>query len=77
MKPAVETYTSRLDEAAARDLAATMRNAESLQARDADPRPLPDAPSPMAFDMALLPESLRDDNPLGIWRRHDGVLGKL
>lgn len=25
----------------------------------------------------LLPESLRDDNPLGIWRRHDGVLGKL
>jgi NADP-dependent aldehyde dehydrogenase len=24
----------------------------------------------------LLPESLRDDNPLGIWRRHDGVLGK-
>lgn len=59
MKPAVETYTSRLDEAAARDLAATMRNAESLQARDAEPRPLPDAPSPMAFDMALLPESLR------------------
>jgi NADP-dependent aldehyde dehydrogenase len=25
----------------------------------------------------LLPESLRDDNPLGIWRRHDGVLGKV
>jgi NADP-dependent aldehyde dehydrogenase len=24
----------------------------------------------------LLPESLRDDNPLGIWRRKDGVLGK-
>ena len=24
----------------------------------------------------LLPESLRDGNPLGIWRRKDGVLGK-
>ena len=24
----------------------------------------------------LLPEALRDDNPLGIWRRKDGVLGK-
>ena len=24
----------------------------------------------------LLPESLRDDNPLSIWRRKDGVLGK-
>lgn len=47
------------DENAARDLAATMRNEESLQARDAEPRPLPDAPSPMAFDMALLPGSLR------------------
>ncbi|MBK7042237.1 MAG: DUF3987 domain-containing protein [Rhodanobacteraceae bacterium] len=59
MKPAIDVYTSRLDEDAARDLAATMRNAESMQARDAEPRPLPDAPSPMPFDMALLPESLR------------------
>ena len=59
MKPAIDVYTSRLDEDAARDLAATMRNAESMQARDAEPRPLPDAPSPMAFDMALLPGSLR------------------
>jgi NADP-dependent aldehyde dehydrogenase len=24
----------------------------------------------------LLPEALRDGNPLGIWRRRDGVLGK-
>jgi NADP-dependent aldehyde dehydrogenase len=25
---------------------------------------------------SLLPEVLRDDNPRGIWRRHDGALGK-
>lgn len=25
---------------------------------------------------ALLPDALRDDNPLGIWRRRDGALGK-
>jgi NADP-dependent aldehyde dehydrogenase len=25
---------------------------------------------------ALLPESLRDGNPSGIWRRVDGALGK-
>jgi NADP-dependent aldehyde dehydrogenase len=25
---------------------------------------------------SLLPSALRDDNPLGIWRRRDGALGK-
>lgn len=25
---------------------------------------------------ALLPEALRDGNPLGLWRRVDGVLGR-
>lgn len=53
MRPAVEAYTSRLDEAAERALSSIMAG------RDAVPRPLPDAPSPMPFDMALLPESLR------------------
>lgn len=53
MRPAVEAYTSRLDEAAERALSSIMAG------RDEVPRPLPDAPSPMPFDMALLPESLR------------------
>lgn len=53
MRPAVDSYTSRLDEAAERELAVVMGK------HDDAPRPLPDAASPMPFDMALLPEALR------------------
>jgi putative DNA primase/helicase len=56
MRPAIDVYTSRLDEAAARDLAMTMQHASRI---DAVPRPLPDATPPAPFDMALLPASLR------------------
>lgn len=59
MRSALDVYKSRLDEQAARDLATTMRLAEGERPHNNDHRSLPDAPAPMSFDLALLPESLR------------------
>lgn len=59
MRPAIDVYTSRLDEAAARDLAMTMQHANASLPENEDPRPLPADAKPMPFDMALLPETLR------------------